>query len=118
MPYVKQFNYKNLVARCGKRCPACSRKKEADEFNNNRNRHDGKQAYCRKCQNSGKVLEQRRSYARSEKRKAYVIKWQNENRSRVNEYSRRSRRNKKLRAINARLMQSIALSDRMYAGVV
>lgn len=111
MPYVRQFNYKELVAKHGKRCAACGQKKKAVEFNNNRNRHDGKQAYCRKCQNSGKLLEQRRAYSRSERRRQNASLWREENRQKLRKYYRQYRETKRLR-------ESMALDDKFYAGVV
>jgi len=46
---VDAIDYRTLVEKNGKRCPACTTHKQADEFSVARDRHDGRAGYCRAC---------------------------------------------------------------------
>ena len=86
MAYVKKVDMRVLVAKHGKRCPRCGRKKSADEFSNNASRYDGKQCYCKSCFKTDPVIKSaHRKYLTSEKGKAKRAQYDRAYRARVKE---------------------------------
>ena len=60
---VNAIDYRKLVESKGKRCPACTKHKQADEFSVARDRCDGRAGYCRLCTKQ-RYAETKRRYER------------------------------------------------------
>lgn len=106
MPYRKSISYKKLVAEHGKRCSACGKKKLAYEFNKNRRRSDGLQAYCRACWKT-RYSKCSAAYERSEKGKQRKAAWLVAHPDARARWGKSYKENKRLRA-------AIAEGDKLY----
>lgn len=116
MPYVKSIDYKKLVERHGKRCPACNKKKQARSFNRSTSRYDGRQAYCRTCQND-RYRESKRRYDQSPKGRARKHRYNTSDKGRATLKRYRAPENQQIvqeRRFDQQLIRAIEQNDRMY----